>query len=302
MKATGILTLAPLVLLAPALLAASESRTWTFEGNGNISSGPGIWSFRKGGRIDGRFVRLDGTNAVIVKLVDGTARSVPYASLSEADRAYLARLKHSANPGGAGSAAEPSKLTLALKSETTILLVDVLEHGSSPEFPYTPMLRACELPRTKEARAACAEVLLALHQIQKSLEPEIGYEQFGALLARETAAVKKIQNTGHGIPKDFNNCADRCLSFYQESKSAWQAETEAKAEREKREWRAGVQRNWIKAEMEILRCEGICENDPAINDEILAKESMLVYTDRKLEGMTTVEIFDRLRNMITKSK
>ena len=177
MKATGILTLAPLALLAPALLAASESRTWTFEGNGNISSGPGIWSFRKGGRIDGRFVRLDGTNAVIVKLVDGTARSVPYASLSEADRAYLARLKRPRIRAGPDRQRKPPKLTLPLKNETTILLVDVLEHGSTPEFPYTPTLRACELPRTKEARAACAEVLLALHQIQKSLEPEIGYEQ-----------------------------------------------------------------------------------------------------------------------------
>src|SRR4051794_36676788 len=101
MKATGFLILAPLVLLAPSLPAASESRTWTFEGNGFISSGPGIWSFRKGGRIDGRFVRLDGTNAVIVKLVDGTARSVPFAALSDADRAYLARFKRAGNPGGA---------------------------------------------------------------------------------------------------------------------------------------------------------------------------------------------------------
>jgi len=28
---------------------------------------------------------------------------------------------------------------------------------------------------------------------------------------------------------------------------------------------------------------------------------MLVYTDKKLEGMTTVEIFDRFRNMLTKA-
>src|SRR4051812_24463573 len=99
MKATGILIFAAVCQLAPCLFGASESRTWTFEDNGHISSGPGIWSFRKGGRIDGRFVRLDGTNAVIVKLVDGTARSVPYDSLSEADRVYLAKIRRPANGG-----------------------------------------------------------------------------------------------------------------------------------------------------------------------------------------------------------
>lgn len=302
MKATAILRVALVFLLAPCLLAASESRTWTFDADGHISSGPGIWSFRKGGRIDGRFVRLDGTNAVIVKLVDGTARSVPYASLSAADRIYLARLKRAGAPGLAEAAPEPTKLAIPARNDLQIYLVDVLEHGGSPEFPYTPLLRACELPKTKESRAACEEVLLELHQIQKALEPEISFDQFSSLLQRETAAIRKIQNTGHGIPKDFNGCADRCLSYYQESKAAWQSETAAATDREKREWRASVQRNWIKAEMEILRCEGICQNDPSINDEILAKESMLVYTDKKSEGMTTVEIFDRLRNMITPGK
>ena len=300
MKATGILTLAPLFLLAPCLLAASESRTWTFNGDGSISSGPGIWSFRKGGRIDGRFVRLDGTNAVIVKLVDGTARSVPYASLSEADQAYIARLKQHGRPGFATPLPEP-KLSIPAKNDSTIYLVDILEHGATPGFPYTPLLRACELPPTKEARAACEEVLQELHQIQKALEPEINYDQFCALLVREAAAIKAIQNTGHGIPKDFNARADKCVAHYQDSRAAWQAENEAKGDREKREFHATVQRNWILAEMEILRCEGICENDPTVNDEILAKESMLVYTDKKLEGMTTVEIFDRFRNMLTKA-
>ena len=302
MKATGIVTLVALCQLAPCLFGASESRTWTFEDNGNISSGPGIWSFRKGGRIDGRFIRLDGTNAVIVKLVDGTARSVPYSSLSEADRAYLAKLKPSAMAGTAEPVTEPTKLAIPPKNDSSIYLVEVLEHGGTPDFPYTPLLRPCELPKTKEARAACDEVLLELHQIQKSLEPEISFEQFSTLLQKQTSAIRKVQNTGHGIPKDFNGCADRSLSYYLESKAAWQSELDAKTDREKKEWRAGVQRNWIKAEMEILRCEGICQNDPTINDEILAKESMLVYTDKKLDGMTTVEIFDRFRNMITKTK
>ncbi len=302
MKATGLLAFAPLWLLAPCLLAAPDARTWTFTEDGNISSGPGIWSFRKGGRVDGRFVRLDGTNAVIVKLVDGTARSVPFASLSEADQAYVVRLKRSRRGAMADAAPEPTRLAIPPKNDSLIYLVDVLEHGGTPEFPYTPLLRACELPKTPEARAACQEVLLELHQIQKLLDPEITYEQFSALIGRESAAIRKIQNTGHGMPKEFTGCADRCLAYYRESQSAWRNETEAKTDREKRDWHSGVQRNWIKAEMEILRCEGICQNDPSINDEILAKESMLLYTDKRLEGMTAVEIFDRFRNLITKSR
>jgi hypothetical protein len=302
MKATGFLIFTHAFLLASGLLTAAESRTWTFIDDGYISSGPGIWSFRKGGRIDGRFVRLDGTNSVIVKLVDGTARTVPYASLSPADQAYLTRLKRRPNAATPEIAAEPARLATPPKNDLVIFLVDVVDHGSTPDFPYLPLLRTCELPKTKEASAACQDILLELHQIQKRLEPEIGFEQFSQLLQKETSAIRRIQNTGHGIPAEFSGCADRCLSYYQASKAAWQRETESGTDREKRDSRAAVQRNWIKAEMEILRCEGICQNDPTVNDEILAKESMLVYTDKKLEGMTTVEIFDRFRNLITQNK
>lgn len=302
MKATGFLIFTHAFLLASGLLAAAESRTWTFIEDGYISSGPGLWSFRKGGRIDGRFIRLDGTNSVIVKLVDGTARTVPYAALSPADQAYLARLKRRPNAATPEIVAEPARLAVPPKNELVIFLIDVVDHGSTPDFPYLPLLRTCELPKTKEARAACQDILLELHQIQKRLEPEIGFEQFSDLLQKETSTIRRIQNTGHGIPPEFSACADRCLAYYQESKAAWQKETESGTDREKRDSRATVQRNWIKAEMEILRCEGICQNDPTVNDEILAKESMLVYTDKKLEGMTTVEIFDRFRNLITQNK
>jgi len=77
-----------------ALATAAEAKTWTFCEDGKIKmlSGGGGVSFRKGGRIDGDFIRSDGTNAFL-KLTDGSDGSVPLASLSEADRAYVEKVK-----------------------------------------------------------------------------------------------------------------------------------------------------------------------------------------------------------------
>src|SRR5437867_4514998 len=74
------------------LTGLAGTHTWTFNEDGKIifSSGSAM-SFAKGGRIDAQFLRADGTNVFL--LVENSQGQVPLASLSEADRAYVAKAK-----------------------------------------------------------------------------------------------------------------------------------------------------------------------------------------------------------------
>src|SRR5438094_863198 len=75
-----------------AFTAVAEPRTWTFCTGGKIKFPSGGMSFAKGGRIDAEFLRTDGTNVFF--FMDGSEGSVPLASLSDADRDYVAKVKN----------------------------------------------------------------------------------------------------------------------------------------------------------------------------------------------------------------
>src|ERR1051326_427864 len=78
---------------APENRPAPEARTWTFREDGRIETQAGVWSYKKGGRIDGQFVRLIGTNIVLVKLVvNGSDGRLSVTSLSEEDCRYLSSI------------------------------------------------------------------------------------------------------------------------------------------------------------------------------------------------------------------
>lgn len=69
---------------------ANEQRTWTFSQDGTMHSPSGDgWSFKKNGRLDAAFARLEGTNVILVSAVDGQYRAIPITSFSEDDRTYL---------------------------------------------------------------------------------------------------------------------------------------------------------------------------------------------------------------------
>jgi hypothetical protein len=76
----------------PSALFAAEVRTWTFsmDGKGEVSGSE--FSFRKGGRMDGAFVRFVQTNDVVIKrLPDGADCRIRVSCLSSNDLAYLSK-------------------------------------------------------------------------------------------------------------------------------------------------------------------------------------------------------------------
>src|SRR5438045_2896349 len=80
----ALLALALFVLTV--MPGVGEIRTWTFVQDGRIDS----ISFKKKGRIDAEYVRLDGTN-IVLKMGDVTG-PVPLAYFCETDRAYVDRI------------------------------------------------------------------------------------------------------------------------------------------------------------------------------------------------------------------
>jgi hypothetical protein len=65
-------------------------RTWTFWQDGKLETQSGVWTFKKGGRIEAHFVRLIGTDTLVVRLaVDGREGRLATSSLSDEDCQYL---------------------------------------------------------------------------------------------------------------------------------------------------------------------------------------------------------------------
>jgi len=84
----------------------AELRTWTFSQDGQMKTfSGGIVSFRKQGRLDARFVRLESTNAILMA-VPGEYLTIPLADLLDFDRAYIA--KATGTEKIAGTTAQPA--------------------------------------------------------------------------------------------------------------------------------------------------------------------------------------------------
>lgn len=70
---------------------AAELRTWTFSQDGQMrTSADGTVSFRKKGRLDAAFIRLETNNLVLLATRAGYV-TIASTNLSELDRSYLAR-------------------------------------------------------------------------------------------------------------------------------------------------------------------------------------------------------------------
>jgi hypothetical protein len=90
--------LAVLISFFALAVARAEVHTWSFIQDGNLQStqSPGALSFKQGGRFEGDFIRLTGTNDIIILgRIDGCEYSVGLTNLCEDDRDYVLQVKGS---------------------------------------------------------------------------------------------------------------------------------------------------------------------------------------------------------------
>jgi hypothetical protein len=81
-----------LFLFLATVAAYAQPRTWTFAQDGKSDPQLGALSFRKGGRIDAQFVKMSGTNAVVLNMA-GQKYLIALTNFSAGDRAYVAQVK-----------------------------------------------------------------------------------------------------------------------------------------------------------------------------------------------------------------
>jgi hypothetical protein len=94
----GVLLALVLVLPSSGL---SQARTWTFCEDGIMQGDSGrVWSFKKNGRIDAAFVRLSGTNVILLS-PDAKYRKIPVICLSDSDRSFLDQVNDVSNRNAA---------------------------------------------------------------------------------------------------------------------------------------------------------------------------------------------------------
>src|SRR5262249_4340107 len=72
-RAIGILALGlTMPLLSQEAPPLTVPRTWNFEQDGKMESDSGTLSFKKGGRMDGQFVRMVDTNRILLRPLGST--------------------------------------------------------------------------------------------------------------------------------------------------------------------------------------------------------------------------------------
>lgn len=74
-----------------AFSAEAGQRTWYFSQNGRSES-DALFSFRKGGRMDAEFIRLEGTNLVVLGMA-GQTYAIALTNFSEADQRFVNAVK-----------------------------------------------------------------------------------------------------------------------------------------------------------------------------------------------------------------
>ena len=168
-------------------LFAAEPRTWTFSQDGQMKTASGgSVSFKKNGRLDAEFVRLE-TNNVVLRVRHGEYRVIPAPSLSEVDRIYLARLTKAQNPQN-GTTKQQVRLTNAASERK--VQATVLRNRATARRQLAAMAReaAADLEAQADTLAAHPVDLPAQPQTRPEL-PSASKKSFAAVSASDEVAV-----------------------------------------------------------------------------------------------------------------
>jgi hypothetical protein len=274
---------------------AAAAHTWTFNQDGSIETQNGIWTFKKGGRMDAEFEHMKGTNLVVLRRSDGALCDVPLAVLSEKDQDFVlhppedTRLQGQPNPAN-----EAAKIERYWRSHALNVVDDIEES---------------DFPVSDKSQAVCNEIVAAMQQITNALQEELTYAAFADLLQKQALAVEKLKEAKGRLPRSFLHHTDEFFRFMMNSRDEWSDELKGEA-KDYKEYRAFLRkRAWAQAKVHFLYCEGIAAKSPRVFGEIVEAEAAIVQSEQQLarqkqstspypllHAMNLVEISDRLRS------
>ena len=274
------------------LVVGAGAHTWTFNQDGSIQTQNGIWTFKKGGRIDAEFQHIKGTNLVVLRRSDGTLCDVPLAVLSEKDQDFVLHPPEDARPKTRVD--EAGKIERYWRSHALNVIDDIEESN---------------FPASKESEQACRQIVECMRQLTTHLGPDLSYTAFSELLQKQAVAVEQLRESRRTtIPRPFLRHTDEFFRFMMNSRDEWA--DELKGETPDYKAYRGFLRNrgWAQAKVHFLYCAGIADKTPGVVAQIIEAEAAIIQSEQQLarqkqngspypllHAMNVEEITERLR-------
>jgi hypothetical protein len=273
---------------------AATAHTWTFNQDGSIETQNGIWTFKKGGRMDAEFVQIKGTNLVVLRRSDGAVCDIPLAVLSEKDQDFVLHPPEDTRPQE-----KPNPVNEAAKIE---------RYWRSHALNVVDEIEEADFPRSDKSQAVCNDIVADMQQLTNALQDDLAYAAFADLLQKQALAVEKLKEPRDTLPRSFLHHTDEFFRFMMNSRDEWSDELKGEA-KDYKEYRAFLRkRGWAQAKVHFLYCEGIAAKSPRVLGEIIDGEAAIIQSEQRLarkkqsgspypllHAMSLTEISDRLR-------
>ena len=284
------------VWLLGLLVLSASSHTWTFSQDGAIEIQAGTWTFKRGGRMDADFLRMKGTNIVVLRRSDGALCDVPLAVLSEKDQDFVLHPPEDSRlQGRTKVVTEAAKIERYWRSHA----LDVIDDIEEADFPIAA-----------QAQTLCNEIVGHMQQLTNVLGPAVAYDDFSDLLQKQAAAIEKIKETSlQNLPRSFIHHTDEFLRFMMNSRDDWSDEVKGAGQEYKDYCAFQRKRGWAQARIHFLYCTGIAQKSSGVYAQILEAEAAIVESEQLLartkqngtpypllHAMSLEEITDRLRS------
>jgi hypothetical protein len=268
-------TLTIFAYLALTFGAYSQSDT-------NLFYKPRTWTTRGGKQVLAIYVSQN-TDKAIIRTRDGNKLQIKKDLLDKESQSFLKRIYIVENP--ADEIIPPSSdisISFPVSFSNTISLVEIggsfSLNRSNIVFPYSARWTNIDLPAGDIEHKACRDITTELKQISKALEIGISYNDFARLVQDVTLEIERIKDSSPPLPSGFIDYVDSCISCYTSARDSWHGKIfdadHLKSIRE--EYRITF---LTLASIQFLYCQAIVQNNPDINNDILLKNALRIYTD-----------------------
>jgi hypothetical protein len=259
--------------------------------------------FTSGNEYKGEVLKYD-KGLFTIRLSDGTERPAPVKNIQTIlfDRGVTA-----ANPEIAPEKPKPKLATdtqvPALEAidndpprplappkpmtENSICLirVDSLSYNDeqTSAFPYSCKWLNFQLPLSDKAQKACKDITTELRQLSRAVELGVSYRNFSDLFQGTALKIDRLKIEAPELPACFIKQVDFCIFLYNQSRDVWQRAISADDKEFERTWSLFRIEIWHQADIALLYCIGIADNNENISTDILRKKADLIVFDHTVK-------------------
>jgi hypothetical protein len=146
---------------------------------------------------------------------------------------------------------------------------------------YIDPIDKSDFPKTDAAKQSCKEIVSDLKGVSKALELGLSYDKFSDLLTEQVLSVEKIKDLrGDGVPQEFLHRVDDCVDAFKESKHWWNEKIQDEFPQEQDLDEHFMRDYWSEADLHLIYCTGIAEEDTNVNALAIDQVAMMIKTEQ----------------------